>query len=424
MKTERILMIMFLSIVVGFSFLLSGCGNACKEENTCPAMNSISNENEKIPKEDAAVSKNSDEPIFEERSITYPASGRAAKSVKINKMLPEKIVPDQKFDYRIKVTNLTDETLQNITVTDSVSSNLLFVDSEPEIERINGNEISWVLPVLKPGADITINAKAVATGGEQIKSSAMVDYECLVCSRIEIIDSNLKLVKDAPETISSCERIILDYEIINHTSTVAKDLVLTEKLQPGLITPEGKNIVEFELSSLEPGQTRRFTQIVDAVAPGNYSGKAMLSASDGMTCESNITEINVTQPVLSLQEIFPEHLEPDSETVLDFVVSNIGDSIANDTMIIAELPEGVEFTRASNNGIFDPDGTSQVSWKLGDLMPSSSKIVSLTVKNMSSKIPDTHAVAKAKCANSVTSLSDEMVEDLSNLLFYRPYKFE
>ena len=415
MKVGKLFVMSCFIFMVGFSFLISGCTcSNCRADHIWPLQK------DETPMKETAKSTMD----VQEQRMIYPVINKSGQSVSLVKTLPKQVASDEIFDYRIDVTNLTDSTVYNVRVKDTVSANLTFIDSTPQIDSIEDNEVCWVIPSLKPAGTVSINTKAVAAGTGYIQSSAMVDYDCFVCSNIKIIEAELKLVKSAPAEVSTCERILVSYDITNYSTKEMLDIVITEELPEGLLTAEGKKVVEFELKSLPGGQSRQFTQIIDAIEPGTYSSEATLFSSTGASVKSNMTETKITQAVLSLKEIYPEEYTAGSDTVLEFVISNIGDGIARDTQIVAMLPSGVEFAGASSNGSLGGVKQSEVAWKLGELEPNMSKKVSLTYKSDRSEIVKTLAVAKAHCANSVTAFSDKMLSDLSEIVLYKPFAFE
>lgn len=106
----------------------------------------------------------------------YPV-GAGGNAIRLEKMAPAEIRVHEPFDYRIKVTNLTNRILNNVLVKDTFPANMNVRSSTPRADRTEGGEVHWMLGDLGPNASKMITVNATATGKGTIQSCGEVTYD-------------------------------------------------------------------------------------------------------------------------------------------------------------------------------------------------------------------------------------------------------
>lgn len=357
----------------------------------------------------------------------YPISSKTPSAVILEKTAPKMIKADAPFNYYLKVTNLTDRTITNVIVSDKIPASMTFVESVTEMERVSEDQVQWKIPVIEPLASALIETTAIANAGGFIMSCAEVFYDCPVCTEIQIVQTELSLYKEAPKVTLSCERIELKYLVSNNGMMAACDIKIKEILPKGLLTAEGKDSFEFTLESLAPGEIHEFTKLVDASMTGNYISKAVLSSSSIKSLESNSTETSVIEPLLTLEESNPENTSIGTGKIFEYVLSNDGQATANNAIIMAMLPNGVELANASGNGKILESDERLIAWRIGDLKPNTSRKVTMTVSSQGYMLVNPQVVAKANCSQTVAAIRlPRLVEldELTSVSLYKPFKLE
>jgi len=395
---NRLILISMLSMV---AFMCSCRCHAKKEAAMAPTTAAA----QRSPCDAAAMSKGSQ---------TFPM-GAEAGAIQLEKMAPAEVVANQAFDYRIKVTNLSDHPLHNVTVKDRIPQNLVFKDSTPEMVATPEGRISWSLGTLEPKASRIISVTAFASGSGSISSCAEVTYDRAMCASIDIVQPNLTVKKDAPSQTLVCDRIPINYVVTNNGSGHACDIVIEDKLPEGLMTSDGKDTVKFNLASLGPGQSHTFEVVVDASKPGKYSSSAIAS-SRNLRVESNTAMTAVSQPVLTISQSGPSKEYVGRPITYDITITNKGDGIAKDTLVEAWLPDDVRFESATESGKFTRSSPGKVTWNLGTVGPNESRKVSLTFLPDQSGSIGARVVAKAYCADSVTYSAETTIAGIPGIL--------
>lgn len=351
----------------------------------------------------------------------YPVSSKAGREVSLEKIAPKMIKADSPFDYNLKVTNLTDSAMTNVIVADKVGPSMVFVESSIGMERVSDEMVQWDIGTLEPGGAVMIKSKAIASGSDSIMSFAEVYYNRPVCAKIKILNTDLNFSMAAPKEVMSCDRIELKYMVINYGQATACNISIKETLPEGLITAEGETEIELKLDSLGPGENHEFKKMVDPIKTGKYVSNAVLSSESIESIKSNVVEINVVEPVLSLKENRQGPTSPELGTLFEYILSNEGTGIASNAMIVAMLPEGVVLSSASDGGKISESDSRLVSWNVGEIKPKESRKVTMVVEFTDQDAINPQAVAKAICSNAVSAITLEELNELVSVSLYKPF---
>ncbi len=355
-------------------------------------------------------------PSMVKSARSYPSGGMEGNAIRLEKMVPEKIRANEAFEYRIKVTNLIDEPLSNVVVTDQIPQNLKIEKSNPQMQKSSGGKIQWAVGTLEAGASKMITASAIASGIGSIASCADVFYDSPTCAKMEIVEPKLVVEKVAPSESLSCDRIPLHYVVTNTGTGYACNIALKDELGQGLKTADGKRMVAFSLDSLGPGESKKFTQTVDATSPGIYSSKATVVSQGSGTAQSNMATTRVTKPVLTINKSCPSEKYIGRNMTFDISVANEGNANANDTIVEATIPEHANFESATSGGVFTHSSPGKVTWNLGTLKPNASRDISVTVStNLEGTVKST-TTARAYCTKTATATCETMLSGISAVL--------
>ena len=333
---------------------------------------------------------------------SYPMGGAFANVVRLEKVAPKEIRSGEAFDYRIKVTNLTDRALRNVLVTDQIPKNMRIESSMPQVSKVEAGKVQWMLGELEAETSRMISITAIAEGEEAITSCAEVSYESPICAKMNIVEPQLKLTKYAPKESLVCDRIPVRYVVTNTGSGFACDIAIEDELAEGLFSSEGQSKLEFAILELAPGQSQEFNAMLDVGKTGQYASKGIATSRIGGKVESNMPTTFVREPILSVNETCPSKQFIGRTLTYDIVVTNRGDAAAKDTIVEATVPDGVRFDNASDGGVYTHSSPGMVTWNLGEIQPNSSKTISMSFTSDTAGLINTEATAKAYCAATVT----------------------
>ena len=108
----------------------------------------------------------------------YPCG--ACGNVKLEKCMPPQVQTGAEFNYTIKVTNLTDTTIADVVVTDTIVSNFQYKSANPQ-PNVEGNKLVWIFPSIGPKESREINCVGIATASGIVQNCVDLTYRIPLC---------------------------------------------------------------------------------------------------------------------------------------------------------------------------------------------------------------------------------------------------
>jgi uncharacterized repeat protein (TIGR01451 family) len=322
----------------------------------------------------------------------------AANAIRLEKMVPSHTQTNVPFDYRIKVTNVTDTALNDVVVTDMIPAGIKFKESDPEMVSIEGGKAVWVLGTMAAQSSQMISVKAAGRLIGTFTTCADVTYDSPLCAQIKVTEPMLKLAKTAPMETTHCDRIEMGYVVTNIGTGAVCGITISEQLPDGMFTADGAKMIEFQLDSLNEGESQTFSKMVDAIRPATYSSSATATFNPGGRVTSNMTSTIALEPVLQLTQIGPPEQILGRNLKYEFTVTNTGDAISKDTILEVMVPEHVDFEDATAGGTFSRSSPGKIRWDLGTIEEGETVTVFATLITNQPGMVLTDAKVTAYCA--------------------------
>lgn len=405
---------------------IAGCENAQRAETT-PRTTNNANDMYFPPRYTAPMAKPAPAPVAKPApapapkigncggTLYYPTGSRETSALMVEKMIPCEIVSGQCVDYFIKVTNLTAMSLENVTVTDIISSNFAVKSSDPAGAPAGGQMV-WNLGTMAANSSKTIKINGCATGDTgNINACGAVSYSSSVCAEARIVKPSLKLTKTEPAEALVCDTIPVKLVVTNNGTGAASNVVIKDTLPAGMSTTDGKTgTIEFAVGTLAPGASAERSYMAKAAKTGSYTNTAKAMADGGLTADASAAT-TVRQPVLAITKDCPGTVVAAGGRTITYsiTVTNTGDAPAAGTMIEDAVPAGSSFVSATDGGAAQG---STVVWNLGTLAPKASKKVSMTVTPTGQGTINNTATAKATCASPVSASCKTEVRGVPGVL--------
>jgi uncharacterized repeat protein (TIGR01451 family) len=329
-------------------------------------------------------------------SMNYPYGDSPV--IRLDKVMPKEVALNAPFEYSIKVTNLTEVMVSDIVITESISENFKYADSEPAAEK-DANKLVWKLNSLDPKSSQTIKVVGMPASTDCLQHCATVTYVIAACANVQVVEPKLKLTKTAPENVMICDSIPVTFVVTNSGSGVANDVKIVDTLPGGLLTEDGKSEISFIAGTLDTGQSKEFSTKLKASKTGKYVNKAVTSSSSGLKAEATTTT-TVRQPVLTMVKKGQKKLYLGRAIRYQITVSNTGNAAAQKTIVKDTVPRGVTDVKTSDNGELSG---SVVTWELGTIASNSSKTISITYTPSAIGTISNKATAEAICADAVSA---------------------
>ncbi|MGB8225869.1 MAG: hypothetical protein WCE45_03225 [Sedimentisphaerales bacterium] len=340
----------------------------------------------------------------------YPCGGCGV--VKLEKCMPKQVQTGAEFEFKIKVSNLSDGAITDVVVTDTLNENFQYKASTPPA-TVQGDKLVWVFSSIGPKETREITGTGIAVASGVVKNCADVTYRMPVCLQAISIQPNIAVTKTAPAEVSICDAINYTIKVENTGTGPANNVKVIDELPSGLVTTQGSNKIEIPLGVLAAGTARSISIVAKAQQSGTYTNSVVVLADGNIKIQSPAATTVVKQPKLSITKTGPETQYIDREVTYEISVTNTGDWPAVNTLIEDEIPAGVTFVSAGQGGVLMQN---KVMWKVAKLNPGATAKTSVTYrpKNIGTVV-DT-VKASAVCADTVSVTAQTQVKGVPAVL--------
>lgn len=302
--------------------------------------------------------------------------------------LPEEVRTDEQFQYKLVVTNTTDQLVlhdiklkfvdnQGVSIesvqkqdqqqqdgqqqenaddkqqanqqqtTNEKKSNEKKSSEESSASARSGSSIT--IDKLEPQESKTIMVNASADQEGQANTCLILEsYKPAICLTTKVVKPELSITKAAPERVNQCDMIELVYTISNEgTGNVGKFRVIDE-LADGLKTIKGDNRLAFEVDQLAAGDTRKFVANVFATKTGEFKSRAIAEATNSdLRSRSKNVGPNVVGVELDVNLKANGSVYSNRPAMFTATITNTGNATAKDVQVNLNWPEQAQLIRVS-----------------------------------------------------------------------------
>jgi uncharacterized repeat protein (TIGR01451 family) len=330
--------------------------------------------------------------------MAFPTGEVNTSAVLLHQVMPKQVRRGEDFGYSYHVTNLTNNTLQNVVVSLDSSSNLEVKGSQPEATR-SGGGLAWPLGDLAAGETKVISLTGNAGQVGSASDCVAVSYNNFLCATTAVVEPALALTKTATATALRCDPIVLRYVVKNSGTGSTNDVIISDTLPTGLTLSDGSREVRIPVGPLAAGESKAFEVRAEANRVGTFESPASASAGD-LRASADKTTTVVTEPVLELTaDCGGQNQFLGRNFTHTYTVKNNGNGVANNAVATIAMPAGSTVARASDGGTV---AGGRVSWNLGAMAPGASKNFSVSFTGSEAKTYQTTATVNAACAKSVS----------------------
>ncbi|MFP4354732.1 MAG: hypothetical protein ACLFUJ_06365 [Phycisphaerae bacterium] len=329
--------------------------------------------------------------------MALPTGRKDSSVLLIEKMGPENVRAGQPFTYKIRVTNLTDMALKNVKIIEQIPDNFNVRSVDPKGKSQGDNRI-WTWETFPASAQRTIEITGLMPETGQITNctNAEWDYNPL-CLNFAAVKPELELQLSGPDNTLICDPLVYMVTVKNTGDAPAKNVQLISRFPDRLQSLDGRRQLTHTIDTLDPGATKQLRIRAKAQRAATYDHSVSLQADGDINKDSNTVETNVVTPVLVVNVDAPEKRYVDRPIEYNIQLSNTGNAASTNTVLRHDLPDGVEFVSASDNGTHK---NGMVMWQIGKLEVDQRR--EFTVRVRASRKGDLEASAKATayCADA------------------------
>jgi uncharacterized repeat protein (TIGR01451 family) len=332
-------------------------------------------------------------------SSTYPCADYGI--VQLDKIMPKEVVIGQRFDYSVKVTNLTDVTLIDAVVAEELPQGFKFVGATPTAEK-QDNRLVWRIDSLGPRASKEFTVYGSADEVDLLEHQTTMTHTMRAAANVKVVQPQLALIKVAPAEVLLCDTISVEFVVTNLGTGFARSVRIVDSLSTGLQTLDGKSELVLDAGTLAAGESRQFSAQLRATKAGTFVSKATAMSASGLKVESDETTTAVRQPILTIAKTGPARKYIGGSLAYEITVTNKGDGPARDTVVEDTVPGGVTSVEATAGARLSG---SKLVWDFGSLAPGASKTARVSYMPTEAGELMTTASASAYCAERVTASS-------------------
>jgi uncharacterized repeat protein (TIGR01451 family) len=248
----------------------------------------------------------------------------------------------------------------------------------------------------------------------EIGSVAQVLFQAKATARSVSTRPQIQVRHAAPRQVLIGNSIALDITVTNSGSGIAEGIVLEEDVPPGFTHPAG-NMLEYEIGSLRPGETRKLELSLTAAKAGAYRNQLRIHG-EGNLADQDALDIEVIAPTLELALQGPSRRYLDRQATYTLTVANPGTAAATNVDLVTYMPKGFKFVESDNQGKYDSRSHS-IHWNLEELPANRLGEVKLTAIPVETGEQVFRVEAKADLDLSATTQHVVRVDSLSELTF-------
>ena len=294
----------------------------------------------------------------------FPSGSIPGSGLSVTKAAPDQVLVGQPYAYTYTVSNLTDATLENVTVVDRVTSDFTPADSDPAASSLADGKATWNLGALAPKDSKTITVKGSSAEEGVVTTCGWASYNPVVCQDIRVVKANVALTKTEPADVLICDPIPTTLTVKNTGSSPLTGVQVTDTLPTGE-TADGKSSLTFDAGSLAPGDSTNFQYNGTATAAGPLVNNAKVTSTEGVSADATAT-VTVHQPVLAITCQATDKQYLGRKFDVSYTVSDTGDAPVAGAKLEVTVPAGLQVASAgtgtATNGKIDYDlGTVQTN---------------------------------------------------------------
>ena len=300
--------------------------------------------------------------------------GRTNPSVVVEAVCPETVVFGQEFTYKLIVRNTGTAAVSYVRVEDEIPAGARYVGSDQQVE-VNGDRLAWTVGTLDAGVERSVSVRVKPGEEGEIRSRATVTFAAAVDAKTRVTRPRLAVTVSGAEVARAGEETTFQIKVTNGGTGPAAKLTLQARLSDGLVHAQGL-VIEAELPSLPPGETRSVPLKVNVAKAGLQSCQILVSA-DGSPDATAKAAVNVVEPMLVVKQTGPAHCLVRSEPTYVIELANPGTAATDPVQVHVALPDGFDYLQASDGGA--ANGRT-VSWRLPSLAAGGTRSVSLKLR--------------------------------------------
>ena len=286
------------------------------------------------------------------------------EALQVTRMGPRQIQAGEQFTYDLKLTNVSDEPIRGIRITETTRGVELRNTNAGDAATVEGDKMTFDAGQLAAGDSRTITVTARASETGNARSCVTVDYDPALCTVYKVTEPELKLVwtlyadRDVEAAcdvkgVYACDEVFILYKVTNVGTGTTEPVTLSHNLPGGLRTADGKGKVTAKMEPLEAGESKELRVPLNLTekAEGRTLDLSAEATAGGITADTDVQSVRILDPALDLRidGRAEQYLGRDTETT--FTVTNTSDAPVLNTVVSVDGADDFDFdTRDYRDG--------------------------------------------------------------------------
>jgi uncharacterized repeat protein (TIGR01451 family) len=344
-------------------------------------------------------------------SAAYPTGSLSTSTVRMDKIVPKQASVGKSYTYQFIVTNLRNNSLRNVVITDDLNPNFKITSSSPQ-PTTTGATAKWVIPELGAYKQYVINVTGTAGDVGTISSCGSVSYDDQVCATTTVVKPGLKAAVTAPASASMCDIIPLVYTATNIGNVALENVYIDGGKTSELVALDGTRGGQMLIGSLAPGESKQIKVDAKSTKLGNFN--TVIRAVSGQISSEEARAVTLVKaPVLKVAVSAPGEVIQGRTVSYEVTVTNEGDGPATNVVVTSPVPAGTSFISASNGGTAT---ANVITWPAVNMGPKSATKLRVDVRPVNTAIVRTDASAKDTCAQPASASAQTSVKGVAAIL--------
>lgn|GEM_PF-284704 len=319
----------------------------------------------------------------------FPTGYKDSSTLMVERFAPSEVIVGAPFQYRMRVTNLTDDmSLNNVFVAERGDGGLDITNSSMQPTRgapanafgfntgdnnasAAGEAMTWNVGELRPKESKTIEVEARTDRAGASTTCIVAGYNPEVCVTMNAVaPPTIALALRSPREVLICEDIPLRYEVTNTGQSTARDVRVRVPMPEGW---RGQRDTELRVGDLAAGETKSVEFTARADRAGEFSlTNAEAMGAMGVTARSEAATVTVIQPELRVDFNAPETTYMGRDMGSRITVTNPTNVALRDVRVTADF-SGARFEEAGEGENRTDRRSGNNTWSIGTLAPGETK---------------------------------------------------
>jgi uncharacterized repeat protein (TIGR01451 family) len=327
---------------------------------------------------------------------------------------PKQILIGREAVYRVRLQNQSDVPAEGIVATVKIPVGADVVNATATQGMVQQSQdaqfkgqMQWQIAKLDRRAGETLEVRIIPRENRPLELGVTWTI-APVGSRavVEVQEPKLQLEVAGPNEVYFDRPQVFKLTISNPGTGPAENVKI-ELLPPGAKEGAKETVTSHPLGDLPAGGSQTVEVELTAREAGKMFVKAMATAEGGLNCNAS-KEVFCRKPELEVDWRGPATKYAGTLATYFVRVRNPGTAPAEDVTVKASLPDGAEFTSASEGQVFDTK-TREVAWHVGTLRPGDDNYMELkcVLKNAgANQLKITAATASGNLTDTKTAATN------------------